>query len=968
MSLLPKLIYRDLRANPGRVGVSVFAILVSVSLIVWMMGSYDTLIKEFDNDAEAYMGEYDLCLVPDAPRGAKGGKNMGGGPMGGGRPAEGFANPDLAETLAACPLVESVNPVWQVPRLQIGCDNEFGTFDEQTRNRIGIPPLSPILTGNHAVECPYELEEGEWPDMAHSVEMVGVLGSGSAKHFRAGVGSVMNVRVGGQVYDVRVVGIVKQAKATPGVIMGGGGGPAFSSLFVPVNTCERITGKPFVPNLIYVKLKEGVSKADFAATVKEQLYAAKAVVADTDSVIERLAGDRSVRQQKDSAEMSVWLVLFSCVFIIFTTLSIGVSERARRLALLRALGISRGQIARLIVGESLFLCVPALLGGLIAGFGLVYVLEEGSAMPSLSLTTVLIAFACAVGGALLASIIPAWRASRQSPLEAAVSSAGLTDKIGKVPVWSIFAGLLCVAVQPIALLLPGLDVETRKWVFAWLGYPGLVVGALFLAPAFVKVTEALTTGLIGALMRVPRAFLKVQLSRNLSRSVGTAVSMSVGLTLFVAVQIWGYSMLVPFSPDESTPGTLVSFLHTEFDGNDVAELMARPSLKDARMFPVYVDEPDIAPEQAKQFAENGSRNRSIVLAGIPTEQMATGAAPIFKPVFVDGTAAEAWAMLKREPAILIPDTFARTVGLKAGDTLMLMNPATQATPPERRGRPDGGRGMRPEGARGERAEGGRRGNPPTAQGEAWKIAGVISYPGWHWLTKTSGMRVRRGGFVAALAITDERWLKENYRHADRFKFIWGDTAPGVTNLQLQDDLGAFAVEKAVEKAAQKGAQGVKPLVKALTRESLTANVGGRGDSVIFTMSQLPLIMMVIAVLAVLNTVLASVQTRRREFGLMRAVGVPGGMVLRLLWAETLMISLCAVVMSLALGVLAAWCNIQILEYGYHFGIVTPPITMPWAHLGYAVLLVLGLSSLACLFPALRMKKAPVTQLLAETVR
>jgi len=62
MTLLFKLIWRDLRANPGRMAVSVFAILVSVSLIVWMMGSYDTLVREFDNDAEAYMGNYDLCL------------------------------------------------------------------------------------------------------------------------------------------------------------------------------------------------------------------------------------------------------------------------------------------------------------------------------------------------------------------------------------------------------------------------------------------------------------------------------------------------------------------------------------------------------------------------------------------------------------------------------------------------------------------------------------------------------------------------------------------------------------------------------------------------------------------------------------------------------------------------------------------------------------------------------------------
>lgn len=153
-------------------------------------------------------------------------------------------------------------------------------------------------------------------------------------------------------------------------------------------------------------------------------------------------------------------------------------------------------------------------------------------------------------------------------------------------------------------------------------------------------------------------------------------------------------------------------------------------------------------------------------------------------------------------------------------------------------------------------------------------------------------------------------------------------------------------------------------MKALTRESLGGSVTSRGDDVIFTMSKLPIIMMVIAVLAVLNTVLASVQSRRREFGLMRAVGVPGGMVMRMLWAETLMVSLCSVVMSLVLGVLGAWCSIQILEYGYHFGVVTPPVTMPWAHLACAVLLVLALSSLACLLPAWRMKHASVTDLLS----
>lgn len=939
MKLLFKLIWRDLLATPGRVVVSVFAILVSVSLIVWMMGSYDSLIKEFDNDAEAYMGSYDLCLVPNTPK----------GPLPPGQYPQ-FKNPALlSKQLEESPLMESVNAVFQVPRLQIGCGNERGSFDDQIRDRLGTPPQSPVLVGNHAEQCPYELKDGVWPKMASSSEMVGVLGSGSAKLFNAKVGTVMNVRVGTHVYDVKVVGIVKQAKATPGIIMGPGGmaGPAFSSLFVPIQVCEKITGRSFEPNLIYVQLKEGVDKNIFISTFQQELKSAAARVADTDSIIQRLSSDRSVRSQKDSAEMSVWLVLFSCVFIIFTTLSIGVSERTRRLALMRALGMKRMQIALLIVGEGLFLCVPALLGGLAAGLCLVYLLNDGdAAVPVLTLKTVTAAIVCAIGGALLASIIPAWRASRQSPLEAAVSSfTGFVGKVSSVPVWSVIIGVLCVCIQPMALLLPDLEVETRKWMFFWLGYPGLVVGALFLAPAFVRVTEWVSAWVIGVLLCVPHSFLKVQLSRNLSRSVGTTVSMSVGLSLFVGVQTWGYSMLVPFSPDATTPGTLVSFLHTEFKPTDVPELMCRPSLKGARMYPIYVDEPDIAPAQMKSPGFVGLRNRSVVLAGIPLTEMIKGESPLFNPVFVSGNPQDAYAMLKSTRSLLIPDTFARTVGLKAGDELWLMNPSKVSRRFE-----NGSAGVTSD-----------RGRGGVAKGDPWRVAGVISYPGWHWLTKTSGMRVRRGSFVAALAIADERWLKEEYGHHG-FRFIWGDTAPGISNLDLQKDLGEYALMKV--KQQENDADGVKPLVKALTRESLGDSVTKRGDNVIFTMSQLPIIMMVIAVLAVLNTVLASVQSRCREFGLMRAVGVPGGMVLRMLWAETLMVSLCAIVMSLSLGVLGAWCSIQILEYGYHFGIVTPPITMPWSHLGYAVLLVLGLSSLACLLPSWRMKRTSVTDLLS----
>ena len=346
-----------------------------------------------------------------------------------------------------------------------------------------------------------------------------------------------------------------------------------------MKVCEKITGQPFAPNLIYVQLKEGVDKKEFAENFRQELVQASAAVADTDSIIRRLSSDRSVRSQKDSAEMSVWLVLFSCIFIIFTTLSIGVSERARRLALMRALGLGRMQIALLIAGEGFFCAFRHCWEGWPQGFFLVYLLEEGSAsVPVLTWSTVLTAAVCAVGGALLASIIPAWRASRQSPLEAAVPSSGFIGKVSRVPVWSVVAGLACVCLQPVALLLPGLEVETRKWIFFLAGLPRLGSRCAVSGP-HLRARDGVGRGMDYRISAARSAFFPENAAQPQPQPFRGNCRIHVcGPLSFVGVQTWGYSMLVPFSPDTSTPGTLVSFLHTEFKSADVPELMARPSL------------------------------------------------------------------------------------------------------------------------------------------------------------------------------------------------------------------------------------------------------------------------------------------------------------------------------------------------------------------------------------------------------
>src|SRR3712207_9344065 len=64
--------------------------------------------------------------------------------------------------------------------------------------------------------------------------------------------------------------------------------------------------------------------------------------------------------------------MLAATFIVFSTLSMGVTERQRTLAMLRAVGALRGQVAALVVGEGLLLAlaggaVGVPLGGVLIG-------------------------------------------------------------------------------------------------------------------------------------------------------------------------------------------------------------------------------------------------------------------------------------------------------------------------------------------------------------------------------------------------------------------------------------------------------------------------------------------------------------------------------------------------------------------------------------------------------------------------
>ena len=123
--------------------------------------------------------------------------------------------------------------------------------------------------------------------------------------------------------------------------------------------------------------------------------------------------------------MAAALSLVAAAFIIVNSLFMNLSERRRQLATLRTIGATRLQIFGLVVREGLLLGVVGTMLGILAGIGgaaLLTRVMEGVFQTTLpvflvSLEPVLKAALLGPGLSFAAVLLPAWTATRISPLE-----------------------------------------------------------------------------------------------------------------------------------------------------------------------------------------------------------------------------------------------------------------------------------------------------------------------------------------------------------------------------------------------------------------------------------------------------------------------------------------------------------------------------------------------------------------------
>jgi putative ABC transport system permease protein len=182
---------------------------------------------------------------------------------------------------------------------------------------------------------------------------------------------------------------------------------------------QALARKPGAITAVYVVAAPGVDPVALAARVEAQSerFAAISTADDYADV------DQGLRML-DAANLAISVLAVAIGAIgVMNTMIMSVYERTREIGVLRAVGWRGARIVRLIVSESLLLCLLATVAGVAAGVAItravMLVPAVGSFLvPAYPPAIFVRALVIAVGVALVGALYPVLRAVRLSPMEA----------------------------------------------------------------------------------------------------------------------------------------------------------------------------------------------------------------------------------------------------------------------------------------------------------------------------------------------------------------------------------------------------------------------------------------------------------------------------------------------------------------------------------------------------------------------
>ena len=347
------------------------------------------------------------------------------------------------------------------------------------------------------------------------------------------VGDRSTLVVAGTVQPVSIVGVVRFDGGAGATIVAVDRASALK-WFAADGTVQQVT----------VRAEPGVSQEQLRARVAAQLPAG----------VGAITGEAySAEQRKEIAStlgfVNTFLLVFAGVslfvgaFIIANTFSMLVAQRTRELALLRAVGASRRQVVRVVLGEAAVVGLAGGALGLVAGLGLAaglqaflrtFGLDISGGLP-VNVRTIVISLALGLVVTVVSAVLPALRAGRIAPVAAMRDDVALPERSlrlrGVIGVVLLALGAAAMAYAVVSL--DGRDAGIGLGLGAALAFFGLVVAAPLLSrPVIVVLAVPLV-----AVSRTVGKLARDNTLRNPRRTATTAISLMIGLALVCAFSV-----------------------------------------------------------------------------------------------------------------------------------------------------------------------------------------------------------------------------------------------------------------------------------------------------------------------------------------------------------------------------------------------------------------------------------------------
>jgi putative ABC transport system permease protein len=231
-----------------------------------------------------------------------------------------------------------------------------------------------------------------------------MLGRRAADDIGAAVGDTVTI----ERRQFRVVGIYRSGR----LIEDGGA-------YAPLPVVQDIAAKPDVVTAVFISLAVGADKGEVARGIEADFPN----LATITNVEETGKVDQGV-EFMDAANLAISVLAVGIGAIgVMNTMVMSVFERTREIGILRAVGWSGRRILRMIIGESLFLCVVAAvvgsaLGVLATRAVLLIDTVRNLLEPQYTLDVFVRGLVVAIVVALAGAVYPAMRAVRLTPMEA----------------------------------------------------------------------------------------------------------------------------------------------------------------------------------------------------------------------------------------------------------------------------------------------------------------------------------------------------------------------------------------------------------------------------------------------------------------------------------------------------------------------------------------------------------------------